>query len=100
MLLGGRLRGRYNDLQMKTTTFRRLLTFRVPLWALVAALPVVPLARTLWYMEGEDGGRHLDYFTFVLSESLPFVLAYLLVAGLLSLAFRRSSVDRADLLGS
>jgi hypothetical protein len=83
---------------MKTTTFRQLLTFRVPLWALVAALPVVPLARTLWYMQGGNVLAHLDYFTFVLPESLPFVLAYLLGAVLLSVALRPSSVNWSDLL--
>jgi hypothetical protein len=84
---------------MKTTTFRRLLTFRVPLWALVVALPVVPLARTFWYMQGEDGGRHLDYFFFVLPESLPFVLAYIfLVVALSFLASNSLEEDNSDIL--
>ena len=80
------------------TTFRRLLTFRVPLWALVAALPLTSLTRTLWYMQGEDDGRHLDYLLFTFPESLPFTLAYLAGAVGLALTFRSSSGSRSDVL--
>jgi hypothetical protein len=84
---------------MKTTTFRRLLTFRVPLWALLASFPVMGAARSLWYMDGEDVGGHFDYFLYALSESWPFVLVYIVFAVAISLlSSDLSQTEESDIL--
>jgi hypothetical protein len=79
-------------------SLRHALTFPIPAWVLFAAYPIIPVARTLWYMEGEDGGSHFDYFTYTVSEGWPFVGLYVVVVILLSVIFRPSSGEHSDVL--
>lgn len=83
---------------MKTTRFSRFTALPVPLWALVAASPVYPLGRTLFYMQGEGVAEHWQYLTYTISEGWPFLLAYLLAALCLALLSRLSPAAPSDVL--